>query len=86
MSRRGFVNFPVRDLDVPVRFFTALGFDFNPEFTDANATCMVVSDDIFVMLPLAASLPHARDSRPGPAAGDAPCNDPPPRIEPAPAT
>lgn len=50
MSRQIFVNLPVKDLDATVRFFTALGFDFNPEFTDANATCMVVSDNIFVML------------------------------------
>jgi predicted lactoylglutathione lyase len=50
MPRQIFVNLPVKDLDASVRFFTALGFDFNPEFTDANATCMVVSDNIFVML------------------------------------
>lgn|SRR5690554_3735976 len=50
MSRQIFVNLPVKDLDASVRFFTALGFEFNPEFTDANATCMVVSDNIFVML------------------------------------
>jgi uncharacterized protein len=45
-----FVNLPVKDLDRSVAFFTALGFSFNPQFTDQNATCMVVSDDIFVML------------------------------------
>ena len=50
MSRQIFVNLPVRDLDRSVAFFTALGFSFNPQFTDDNATCMVVSDDIFVML------------------------------------
>lgn len=50
MSRQIFVNLAVRDLDRAVRFFTALGFRFNPQFTDANATCMVVADDIFVML------------------------------------
>ena len=50
MSRKIFINLPVQDLDRSVAFFTALGFSFNPQFTDANATCMVVSDDIFVML------------------------------------
>ena len=50
MSRQIFVNLPVRDLDASVAFFTALGFGFNPQFTDENATCMVVADDIFVML------------------------------------
>lgn len=50
MSRKLFLNLPVRDLDASVAFFTALGFSFNPQYTDENATCMVVSDDIFVML------------------------------------
>ena len=45
-----YVNLPVADLDRAVRFFTALGFAFNPMFTDENATCMIVGDDIFVML------------------------------------
>lgn len=45
-----FVNLPVKDLDRSVEFFTKLGFTFNPRFTDENATCMVVSDTIFVML------------------------------------
>ena len=31
-------------------FFTTLGFEFNPQFTDETAGCMIVSDDIFVML------------------------------------
>ena len=45
-----FVNLPVRDLDRTVAFFTALGFSFNPKFTDENATCMLVGEDSFVML------------------------------------
>ena len=45
-----FVNLPVQDLDKSVAFFTELGFDFNAAFTDENATCMVVSDQAFVML------------------------------------
>jgi predicted lactoylglutathione lyase len=50
MARQIFVNLPVKDLDRSVAFFTRLGFSFNPDFTDKTATCMVVSDDIFVML------------------------------------
>ncbi|MGP3978129.1 VOC family protein [Streptomyces sp. 8N114] len=50
MSRKIFVNLPVKDLDRSVDFFTKCGFSFNPQFTDENATCMVVSDDIYVML------------------------------------
>lgn len=50
MSRQLFVNLPVRDLDRSVAFFRALGFDFNPKFTDEKATCMIVSESVFVML------------------------------------
>ena len=45
-----FVNLPVKDLNKTVEFFTKLGFTFNPQFTDENATCMIVGKDIFVML------------------------------------
>lgn len=45
-----FANLPVRDLDASKAFFAALGYRFNPQFTDENAACMVVSDSIFVML------------------------------------
>lgn len=50
MPTQIFVNLPIKDLNRSVEFFTKLGFTFNPQFTDENATCMVVSDDIFVML------------------------------------
>jgi predicted lactoylglutathione lyase len=50
MSKQIFVNLPVRDLKQSIEFFTKLGFDFNLQFTDETATCMIVSDDIFVML------------------------------------
>lgn len=45
-----FVNLPVRDLDASKAFFAALGYTFNPTFTDDNAACMIISDSIFVML------------------------------------
>jgi len=50
MAKQIFVNLPVKDLNKTVEFFTKLGFRFNPQFTDDNATCMIVSDNIFVML------------------------------------
>lgn len=50
MTTQIFVNLPVKNLPQSVAFFTALGFSFNPQFTDETATCMVVSDSIFVML------------------------------------
>lgn len=45
-----FVNLPVRDLDRSIAFFKALGFVFNPQFTDETAACMVISGDIYAML------------------------------------
>lgn len=50
MSTKIFVNLPVKDLGKSTDFFTELGFSFNPQFSDENAGCMVVSDDIYVML------------------------------------
>jgi len=49
-SRRIFVNLRVKDLDMAVEFFTQLGFSFDPRFTDDQATCMIISDEAFVML------------------------------------
>ncbi len=50
MASKVFINLPVQDLDKSVQFFTTLGYTFNPQFTDEKATCMIVSDNIFVML------------------------------------
>lgn len=50
-----FVNLPVADLKVSTDFYTALGFRKNPDFSDDTATCMVVSEQIYVML-----LTHAK--------------------------
>jgi uncharacterized protein len=50
MATKIFVNLPVKDLRKSIAFFTQLGFSFNPQFTDENATCMIVGEDIFVML------------------------------------
>ena len=50
MATQVFINFPVKDLTRSIAFFTELGYTFNPQFTDEKATCMIVSDTIFVML------------------------------------
>ena len=49
-SRMIFVNLAVRDLKKSMAFFSTLGFEFNPKFTDDKAACMIVSDQAFVML------------------------------------
>jgi uncharacterized protein len=50
VNRKLFVNIPVADLDRSVGFFTKLGFEFNPDFTDETATCMLVGEDAYFML------------------------------------
>ena len=49
-SRKLFVNLSVRDLKKSMDFFSSLGFQFNPKFTDDKAACMIISDEAFVML------------------------------------
>jgi uncharacterized protein len=50
MARKIFVNLPIRDMERSQAFFRSLGFSFNPQFTNEQGACMVVSEDIFVML------------------------------------
>ena len=50
MAKQIFVNLPVKNLDKTIEFFTKLGFKFNPQFTDKNATCMIIGKNIFSML------------------------------------
>jgi uncharacterized protein len=45
-----FVNLPVKDLEKSKAFFTRLGFQFNPKFSDDKAACLVLGEDIFSML------------------------------------
>lgn len=50
MSSKIFVNLPVKDLQKSIGFFTKLGYQFNPQFTDETATCMIISEQIYAML------------------------------------
>ncbi|MDO8827852.1 VOC family protein [Methylophaga sp.] len=50
MNTQIYVNLPVKNLNKSIEFFTQLGYTFNAQFTDETATCMIVSEDIFVML------------------------------------
>ena len=50
MATKIFVNLPVKNLPKSIEFFTRLGFNFNPQFTDDTAACMVISESIFAML------------------------------------
>ncbi|HEX8274036.1 MAG TPA: VOC family protein [Longimicrobiaceae bacterium] len=50
MARQMFINLPVKDLNRSVEFFTQLGYTFNAQFTDENATCMIIGENLYAML------------------------------------
>ena len=50
MAKQIYVNLPVKDLKRSMAFFTALGFGFEPKFTNDSAACLIVAENIFVML------------------------------------
>lgn len=50
MAKQIYVNLPVKNLPRSKAFFEELDFTFNAEFTDENAACMVVDENIYVML------------------------------------
>jgi uncharacterized protein len=50
VTRKLFVNLPVRELERTKTFFAELGFSFNRQFTDDKAACMVLNEDAYVML------------------------------------
>ena len=45
-----FINLPVKDLNKSVEFFTKIGFEFDAKFTNEKATCMILGENMFVML------------------------------------
>lgn len=50
MPRMIFVNLPVADLKRATAFYESIGAEKNPNFSDDTASCMVISETIFVML------------------------------------
>jgi uncharacterized protein len=50
MATSIFVNLPTSDLERAKAFYTALGCEINPNFTDDNAACVVWSDTIYFMV------------------------------------
>lgn len=50
MATQIFVNLPVADLPRSRTFFEALGWHFNPQFSNEQGACLVISDTIHVML------------------------------------
>jgi predicted lactoylglutathione lyase len=70
MTKMIFVSMPVNDLPASIAFYTALGFNKNPQFSDDSGACMVWSEHIYAML-----LTHAKwrtfTDRPLPPPGSA---------------
>jgi uncharacterized protein len=50
MSKMIFINLPVTDVKKSMAFYEAVGAANNPQFTDDTAACMVLSENIHVML------------------------------------
>ncbi|MFV8347202.1 VOC family protein [Flavobacterium sp. ZB4P13] len=50
MATKIFINLPVADLQKAMSFYTAIGFTNNPQFSDETAVCMVLTEEIYVML------------------------------------
>lgn len=50
MTKMIFVNLPVRDLQAATRFYEAIGGALNPQFSNEQASSLMFSDAIGVML------------------------------------
>lgn len=50
MATKIFVNLPVKDLEKSKKFFEALGFSINPQFSDQTGACVVMSENIYSMI------------------------------------
>ena len=50
MAKKVFINLPGRDLQRSMQFYSAIGFTNNPQFTDETAACMVLTEEIYVMI------------------------------------
>ncbi len=50
MAKQIFINLPVKDLKKTIAFFEKLGFAFNMQFTDDEAACMIIGENIYAML------------------------------------
>ncbi len=45
-----FVNLPCKDLPASKAFFEAMGYHFNPQFTNDSGACLVLGENLFAML------------------------------------
>ncbi|CAH2903526.1 MULTISPECIES: VOC family protein [Paraburkholderia] len=50
MHKQIFVNLAVDKLDRSKAFFSALGFNFDPRFTNDQAACLILGENLYAML------------------------------------
>lgn len=50
MHQQIYVNLPIRDMARSRAFFASLGYTFNPQFSNEQGACLVLGDNLFVML------------------------------------
>jgi predicted lactoylglutathione lyase len=50
MHEQIYVNLPVADLTASSAFWKALGYQFNPEFSDDKAACLILGPNLYAML------------------------------------
>lgn len=50
MHQQIFVNLPIQNMARSRAFFEALGYRFNPEFSNDQGACLVLGENLFAML------------------------------------
>ena len=50
MHKQIYVNLAVKDLARSRAFFSSLGYEFNPQFSNDQGACMIIGENIFAML------------------------------------
>lgn len=49
-TKNMFINLHVKDVQKSTNFFKELGFDMNPQFSDDQASCIILGENIFAMI------------------------------------
>jgi predicted lactoylglutathione lyase len=76
MSRKLFVNLPVKNLDASVAFFGKLGFSFDAQFTDESATAMTTHTEAILCVSAESRAEVDELVNTAISAGGRPANDP----------
>ena len=50
MHKQIYVNLAVDDLERSKAFFNTIGFSFEPQFTNEQAACLILGDNLYAML------------------------------------